>query len=264
MSRPCPIFGRAIYMDCLDCEDKQCKQHYKDTVMTSNNGRFKKGEAPWNKGRKLSEEHKRQLSEPHKCKPNYKLRGRKLSEEHKKKLSENHKGFTGRHHSEETKQVMSEKSTGERNGFYGKHHTEETIQNIIKNHRTNYGPLSEEVKTKISKAVSERWKDGTLSVTSYDTSIELKVQNQLDEMGIKYIKQKVVHDSKRCYILDFYIQSLKLVIECNGDYWHNRHDRIKRDNMLKKYVESTGRKIIFIWEHEINDDWFWVGDYFEV
>ena len=157
--------------------------------MTSNNGRFKKGEAPWNKGRKLSEEHK---------------------------------GFTGRHHSEETKQVMSEKSTGERNGFYGKHHTEETIQNIIKNHRTNYGPLSEEVKTKISKDVSERWKDGTLSVTSYDTSIELKVQNQLDEMGIKYIKQKVVHDSKRCYILDFYIPSLKLVIECNGDYWHRK------------------------------------------
>lgn len=120
---------------------------------------------------------------------------------------------------------------------------------------------SEETKVKISKAVSERWKDGILSVTSYDTSIELKVQNQLDEMGIKYIKQKVVHDSKRCYILDFYIPALKLVIECNGDYWHNRPDRIERDNMLKKYVESTGRNIIFIWEHEINDDWFWIGDY---
>ena len=137
-------------------------------------------------------------------------------------------------------------------------------QNIIKNHRTNYGPLSEEVKVKISKAVSERWKDGTLSVTNYDTSIELKVQNQLDEIGIKYIKQKVVYDENRIYVLDFYIPALKLVIECNGDYWHNRPDRTKRDNMLKKYVESTGRKIIFIWEHEINDDWFWVGDYFEI
>lgn len=264
MSRPCPIFGRAIYMDCLDCDERMCsKQHYKETDMTSNSGRFKKGEAPWNKGKKLSEEHKRKLSEAHKGKSGP-WKGKKLSEEHKKKLSENHKGFTGKHHSEETKQVMREKSTGEWNGFYGKHHTEETIQNIIKNHRTNYGPLSEEVKAKISKAVSERWKDGTLSVTNHDTSIELKVQNQLDEMGIKYIKQKVVHDSKRCYILDFYIPSLKLVIECNGDYWHNRPDRIKRDNMLKKYVESTGRKIIFIWEHEINDDWFWVGDYFEV
>ena len=30
---------------------------------------------------------------------------------------------------------------------------------------------------------------------------------------------------------------------------------------LKRYVESTNRKIIFIWEHEIRDDWFWIGDY---
>ena len=53
MGRPCPLLGTAVYLDCLDCEDKQCKQHYKETDMTSNSGRFKKGEAPWNKGRKV-------------------------------------------------------------------------------------------------------------------------------------------------------------------------------------------------------------------
>ena len=37
--------------------------------------------------------------------------------------------------------------------------------------------------------------------------------------------------------------------------------RKQRDRMLKQYVESTGRKIIFIWEHEINDKWFCVLDY---
>lgn len=25
MSKPCPIFGRAIYMDCLDCDERICK-----------------------------------------------------------------------------------------------------------------------------------------------------------------------------------------------------------------------------------------------
>ena len=65
------------------------------------------------------------------------------------------------------------------------------------------------------------------------------------------------------FSLDFYLPDLKLVIECNGDYWHNLPDKIKRDKQLKKYVESTGRKIIFIWEHEINDDWFWIGDFIE-
>lgn len=37
----------------------------------------------------------------------------------------------------------------------------------------------------------------------------------------------------------------------------------ERDKALKEYIESTGRRIIFIWEHEINDDWFWVGDFIE-
>ena len=29
MGRPCPLLGTAVYLDCLDCDDKQCKQHYK-------------------------------------------------------------------------------------------------------------------------------------------------------------------------------------------------------------------------------------------
>lgn len=30
MSKPCPLLGTAIYLDCLDCDDKQCqKQQYK-------------------------------------------------------------------------------------------------------------------------------------------------------------------------------------------------------------------------------------------
>ena len=29
MGRPCPLLGTAVYLDCLDCEDKQCKKKYK-------------------------------------------------------------------------------------------------------------------------------------------------------------------------------------------------------------------------------------------
>ena len=29
MSKPCPIFGKAIYADCLECEEKLCKKQYK-------------------------------------------------------------------------------------------------------------------------------------------------------------------------------------------------------------------------------------------
>ena len=29
MSKPCPIKGIAIYMDCLECEEKDCRKSYK-------------------------------------------------------------------------------------------------------------------------------------------------------------------------------------------------------------------------------------------
>ena len=29
MGRPCPLLGTAVYLDCLDCDDKQCKHIYK-------------------------------------------------------------------------------------------------------------------------------------------------------------------------------------------------------------------------------------------
>ena len=29
MGKPCPLLGTAVYLDCLDCDDKPCKQQYK-------------------------------------------------------------------------------------------------------------------------------------------------------------------------------------------------------------------------------------------
>lgn len=52
-------------------------------------------------------------------------------------------------------------------------------------------------------------------------SIELVVKEQLDEIGFKYVQQKRVNNGERYFFLDFYLPELKLVIECNGDYWHN-------------------------------------------
>ena len=93
------------------------------------------------------------------------------------------------------------------------------------------------------------------------SSIEEKVAKQLDELNIKYKRQKRLNNCK--FYVDFYLPEYNLVIECNGDYWHKLPDRIERDKKLKAYVENAGRKIIFIWEHEINDDCFCIGDYLE-
>lgn len=37
----------------------------------------------------------------------------------------------------------------------------------------------------------------------------------------------------------------------------------KRKGNYGHAIDEETRKRIFIWEHEINDDWFWIGDFIE-
>ncbi|MFA6360547.1 MAG: NUMOD3 domain-containing DNA-binding protein, partial [Dysgonamonadaceae bacterium] len=74
--------------------------------------------APFLKGRKLSEEHKKAISIGGK--------GRKFSDETRKKMSESMQGKNlGKKQSEETKEKISKVTKGNKNPFYGKTHTEE-------------------------------------------------------------------------------------------------------------------------------------------
>lgn len=64
-----------------------------------------KGKEPWNKGKHLSEEHKKRIGKTNKIAQ----KGKKLSEETKQKISEAKKGHTV---SEETKRKISEANKG--------------------------------------------------------------------------------------------------------------------------------------------------------
>lgn len=213
-----------------------------------------------NYGHPIDEETRKRISESVKKRWQDKSYREKVSNAHKHKLPESwkeniSKSMTGMKRSGKTKTKMS---------IYQSNRTKEHKENLSKAWKEQWDSLGKEEQLlrlqKWIEAGHKSLKDGSYLEPS---SIELKVKEQLDMVNIKYIQQKRVYNGKRYFFLDFYIPSLKLVIECNGDYWHSLPDRTKRDNMLKKYVESTGRNIIFIWEHEINDDWFWVGDYLE-
>lgn len=182
----------------------------------------------------------------------------KVSNAHKHKLPKEWKenisnGMIGIKRSEETKKKMS---------GYQSNRPKEVKDKQVKSWKLQWKSLTKEEQLKRLKPWieagnnSEKFKEFLKP-----SSIEIKVKEQFDFYGIKYIQQKKINDGTRNYFLDFYIPSLKLVVECNGDYWHNLPDKIIRDKLLEKYVISTGRKIIFIWEHEINDDWFCVLDY---
>lgn len=168
------------------------------------------------------------------------LKGRKFSEEGKKSLSEGQKGkqgyWKGKHLSEDHKRKISEAEKGKIPPWKGT-------------------KLSIDHKMKIMNSVSKYFENNK-------SGIELKVENQFKKYGIKYFTQKPLDSGH--FIIDFYLPEYQLVVECNGDYWHSRPERKKRDKELEEYVLSKGKDILWLWEHEINDEWFDIADYLEI
>ena len=97
---------------------------------TTWNKGIKTGQIPWNKGKHISEETKKHLSEINKGKflgENHPMYGKHHTEEAKNKISQSLKGNTnmlGKHHSEETReklrQINKGKFVGEKSPRYGK------------------------------------------------------------------------------------------------------------------------------------------------
>ena len=218
------------------------------------------------KKKPMSEETKKKISESVKKRWQDKEYQDKVSKAHSHTLPDSwkqniSKGMSGVKKSEETRKKMSvaQKKNKQKKSVIDKQR---------KSWKKQWNSLSrkeqlERLQPWIDAGHKAVYKDGTNFLKP--SKIELIVKEQLDMIGIKYVQQKHLYDKRngKHYFADFYIPSLKLVLECNGDYWHSFDDKKKRDKEFKKFVERTKHKIIFIWEHEIKDDWFWVGDYLE-
>jgi very-short-patch-repair endonuclease len=85
------------------------------------------------------------------------------------------------------------------------------------------------------------------------SSIEMKIRGILDEYGVRYKAQCPFDNGNTLYVVDIYIPKFNLIIECNGDYWHSFPKKKKRDEEIARFAKEIGTKIVFIWEHEINN-----------
>ena len=54
-------------------------------------------------------------------------------------------------------------------------------------------------------------------------------------------------------IADFYLPQIKLVIECNGIYWHSKPESIKRDKRKKEWLENNGYKVLTLQSETIKE-----------
>ncbi len=122
----------------------------------------------------------------------------------------------------------------------GLHHSEETKEKIR---------LIKQTKESIEKMKLARAKQ---IFPVKDTSIEVKIQNFLKQLGIEFFTHqymKIEHG----YQCDILIPSMNMVIECDGNYWHKYPVGLEKDHIRTKELIEKGFKVLRLWEFEINE-----------
>jgi len=181
--------------------------------------------------------------------------GARLSEEHKRKIGDANKisliGVNIKEKSPKWKGglpccTVCGKQLSRYNGTLCKKHDIEKRQTVGGYNKGKHH--SDETKALLRKLTIRQLKDNHLK---QGTSIELIVKNLLDVLKIDYEFQYNFNDKFLC---DFAIVDKKIIIECDGDYWHNREDNKKRDKAKNAYITKCGWQMVRFWEHDINDN----------
>jgi G:T-mismatch repair DNA endonuclease (very short patch repair protein) len=175
----------------------------------------KKGNIPWNKGKKGL-----QVAW---CKghPGYttKAKGVPKSVAHREALSKAHKG---KPLSELHRQHVNEAHIDGKWGVAGKHHKPEAIEKMRQKRLNRVFPFK-------------------------DTSIERIMQQALVEEGIAFDKHVPLPGQP-----DFFIKP-DLCIFCDGDYWHHYPTGKENDPKITAELISKGYKVLRFWEHDIHN-----------
>jgi len=123
---------------------------------------------------------------------------------------------------------------------------------------------TQDSKEKMRKATINRWKVGEFSFKI--TSIEKKVDQWLKNNSINYIFQHSIGG----FVADFACLDQKIIIECQGDFFHcnpaiekyaePKYDiqkrNLYRDKIKKQKYKDLGWKLIELWECDINSGEF--------
>jgi len=178
-------------------------------------------------GKRLPIEHRRKISEAHK--------GKRCSEATKKKISESEKG---KRLSEETKKKMRGRIPWNK----GKKHSKQSIEKMIDRKR------SEQARQKM-RIARQKW-----VIPKKDTSIEVAIQNELKSRGYKFKKHTVVLKNNpitKPYQCDILFPKQKIVVECDGNYWHNFPHFRPIDILRTKELQKEGFIVLRFWGSEI-------------
>jgi len=220
-------------------------------------GRFIKGILSFWEGEHLPREVIEKIKQNAKTNPNYGMKGKNHLEKTKNKIRES---LIGHKVTEETRKRIKEKLNARFNDrtkvpMFGKHHSEKTKTQISENLKKKYGggyinprlgsTITEETRDKLKKARAKQ------IVPKKDTSIEVKIQNFLKQLGIDFFTHQYMKEIEHGYQCDILIPSMNLVIECDGDYWHKYPIGNDLDHIRTKELLEKGFRVLRLWECEI-------------
>lgn len=164
----------------------------------------------------------------------------------------------GYNHSDEAKQKMRIYHTGLKQ-------SQETIQKRVnKLIGITHPPRTDEFRQNMSKIVKvimntpERKKlcvenmHNCMLYHFQDTSIEIKVKELLDKNKINYKHPYLVTNIKNQYMADFYLPDQNIIIEADGEYWHNKPEMQEKDKIRTQQMLEKGYNVLRFFGFTIN------------
>lgn len=125
----------------------------------------------------------------------------------------------------------------------------------------SHGLTKPDTRKKLSENAKNHWKklwqlpefrEKMAKVRSLQTNniskIQLSLYDYLDDLKIEYKKEHPIGP----WTFDCYIPSQRLLIECQGDYWHSQPKAIRNDKAKSTYISEyfSDHKILYLFEHD--------------
>jgi len=86
-----------------------------------------------------------------------------------------------------------------------------------------------------------------------DTKIEVKIQEYLTQLKIEFYTHQYMKEIEHSYQCDILIPSMNLVIECDGNYWHNYPFGNENDIIRTQELLDASFRVLRFWGSEINN-----------
>ena len=161
----------------------------------------------------------------------------------------------GKHHTDRSKKMMSDKQTGENSYFYGLTGRNHPLWKGGKQkfYCETCGCITWKYPSECRnehKFCSHECQYKYEGFNTSNTDIEILMQDILIKRGYSFTTQeKISH-----YYPDILLTDYNIIVECDGEYWHGSDEMLKRDEMRDKILNKEGYIVVRFWGKEIKND----------